>query len=281
MSGSTGTGPAGHGDLVGDQCAIAHRRADRRRLGNALPGLGTGRRWSAWSSPTRCERTGAVREFTDEPVDDDVLARVLDTARFAPSGGNAQSWRVVVVQGRRASRPAPRPVPARLVRLPGDDAVRPAAWSPVNDRAAEQSALTAVPDRGRRVAAEAGLRRAPRPAPVLLALFAESGGAGRRRPRLRPVLARRRGVGLPVRVEHPAGGTRGGPRRRHHHDGDPRGGRREGAAGRCRPQLALAGGHRAGSSRCTSRAGCAAAQWRPSPPSTASTAHRSAPDQPN
>ena len=42
--------------------------------------------------------TGAVREFTDEPVPDDVLARVLDTARFAPSGGNRQGWRLVVVQ---------------------------------------------------------------------------------------------------------------------------------------------------------------------------------------
>jgi nitroreductase len=42
--------------------------------------------------------TGAVREFTDEPVGDDVLQRVLDTARFAPSGGNRQGWRVVVVK---------------------------------------------------------------------------------------------------------------------------------------------------------------------------------------
>jgi nitroreductase len=42
--------------------------------------------------------TGAVREFTDRAVDDAVLARVLETARFAPSGGNAQAWRVVVVK---------------------------------------------------------------------------------------------------------------------------------------------------------------------------------------
>src|SRR5580704_7624449 len=42
--------------------------------------------------------TGAVREFTDQAVDDVVLARVLDTARFAPSGSNAQAWRVVVVK---------------------------------------------------------------------------------------------------------------------------------------------------------------------------------------
>ncbi|MCW3067326.1 MAG: Nitroreductase [Solirubrobacterales bacterium] len=39
-----------------------------------------------------------TRRFTDEPVDPAVLARVLDNARFAPSGGNRQGWRVVVVR---------------------------------------------------------------------------------------------------------------------------------------------------------------------------------------
>lgn len=42
--------------------------------------------------------TGAVRQFTDEPVDDDTIAAILDTARFAPSGGNRQPWRVAVVR---------------------------------------------------------------------------------------------------------------------------------------------------------------------------------------
>ncbi|MGH8884152.1 MAG: nitroreductase family protein [Egibacteraceae bacterium] len=42
--------------------------------------------------------TPATRAFTDEPVDDEVLYRILDHARFAPSGGNRQGWRVVVVK---------------------------------------------------------------------------------------------------------------------------------------------------------------------------------------
>jgi nitroreductase len=42
--------------------------------------------------------TGAARAFTDAPVDDAILYRVLERARFAPSGGNRQPWRVVVVQ---------------------------------------------------------------------------------------------------------------------------------------------------------------------------------------
>jgi nitroreductase len=42
--------------------------------------------------------SGAVRDFTDEPVDDATLASILDDARFAPSGGNRQGWRVVVLR---------------------------------------------------------------------------------------------------------------------------------------------------------------------------------------
>jgi nitroreductase len=41
---------------------------------------------------------GAAREFTPEPVDDAVLHRILDHARFAPSGGNRQGWDVIVVR---------------------------------------------------------------------------------------------------------------------------------------------------------------------------------------
>jgi nitroreductase len=40
----------------------------------------------------------AVREFTDEPVSDATVAAILDDARFAPSGGNRQPWRVAVVK---------------------------------------------------------------------------------------------------------------------------------------------------------------------------------------
>ena len=42
--------------------------------------------------------TGAVRAFTDDPVDDETIVRLLDNARFAPSGGNSQPWRVAVVK---------------------------------------------------------------------------------------------------------------------------------------------------------------------------------------
>lgn len=42
--------------------------------------------------------TAAVRDFTDDPLPDDVLHTILDNARFAPSGGNRQGTQVVVVR---------------------------------------------------------------------------------------------------------------------------------------------------------------------------------------
>jgi len=42
--------------------------------------------------------TFAARAFTDATVSDDTVEQLLDMARFAPSGGNRQGWRVIVVR---------------------------------------------------------------------------------------------------------------------------------------------------------------------------------------
>jgi nitroreductase len=42
--------------------------------------------------------TASIREFSARSIDDVVLFAVLDDARFAPSGGNRQAWRVIVVK---------------------------------------------------------------------------------------------------------------------------------------------------------------------------------------
>ena len=42
--------------------------------------------------------TFACRKFTNDPVSDEQLHRILDAARFAPSGGNRQGGHVVVVR---------------------------------------------------------------------------------------------------------------------------------------------------------------------------------------
>jgi len=45
--------------------------------------------------------TPAVREFTNDPLPDEALARILDNARFAPNGGNRQGVHVIVVRDQR------------------------------------------------------------------------------------------------------------------------------------------------------------------------------------
>jgi len=44
--------------------------------------------------------TFAARNYTDDPVPDEVLYRILDHARFAPSGGNRQGGHVIIVRDR-------------------------------------------------------------------------------------------------------------------------------------------------------------------------------------
>ncbi|HYB23050.1 MAG TPA: nitroreductase family protein [Solirubrobacteraceae bacterium] len=59
----------------------------------------------------RCAPT--TRRFKPDPVPPEALARALDAARFAPSGGNRQGWRVVVV------RDSERRAALRDLYLPG------------------------------------------------------------------------------------------------------------------------------------------------------------------
>jgi len=46
----------------------------------------------------------AVRLFSDRPVDDALVERALRAARFAPSGGNRQPWRFIVVREAETKR---------------------------------------------------------------------------------------------------------------------------------------------------------------------------------
>lgn len=41
---------------------------------------------------------GSTRRHRPDPVPDEIIHRVIDNARFAPSGGNRQPWRVIVVK---------------------------------------------------------------------------------------------------------------------------------------------------------------------------------------
>lgn len=92
--------------------------------------------------------TGAVRAFTDEPLPDAVLHRILDNARFAPSGGNRQGARVIVVRERATrealvalTEPAARRYTAQ--RIAGESPWNTVVPSRVSD---EDVAATEVPD---------------------------------------------------------------------------------------------------------------------------------------
>jgi nitroreductase len=91
--------------------------------------------------------TGAARDFHPDPISDDVLRRLLDTARFAPNGGNRQAWRVVVVKD-PATRTRLRDLYAtgwRQYLAMGAAGLTP--WAPVTDRDAEARAVAGpLPD---------------------------------------------------------------------------------------------------------------------------------------
>ena len=128
--------------------------------------------------------TGAARQFHPDPVPDHVLARLLDTARFAPSGGNRQGWRVIVVKD-----PVTR-IALRDLYLSGwyeylamvTAGLVP--WAPVTDREAEGAADQRRGVRRRR-RGSTGLRRDARDG--------ARPPAGARR----PVRTRRRSTRLP------------------------------------------------------------------------------------
>lgn len=90
--------------------------------------------------------TGAIRDFRPESVADEVVHRILDNARFAPSGGNRQGWRVVVVKD-RGTRQALRDLylPTWYEYL-AQRAVGLTPWAPVTDREAEARAISAAGD---------------------------------------------------------------------------------------------------------------------------------------
>lgn len=124
---------------------------------------------------TTLRSTGAVREFRDEPVSDEALARVLDTARFAPNGGNRQGWRVIVVKDAEAR------AALRDLYLSGwyDYLALAAAgltpWSPLSDRKEEAAALAHAGEFGEAGAAAPGFAETLDTAPALLLVLADLG----------------------------------------------------------------------------------------------------------
>ena len=92
--------------------------------------------------------TFAAREFTKDPLPDEVLWRIFDNARFAPSGGNRQGAHIIVVRDADVRRrlgelsaPATRRYIAQLAA--GEN-----PWNPMHPAGVPQDAIdsTEVPE---------------------------------------------------------------------------------------------------------------------------------------
>jgi nitroreductase len=123
--------------------------------------------------PALCT-TGAVREFLDRPVPDAVVHRILDAARFAPSGGNRQGWKVVLVRDpevRAALRDLYLAGWYEYLALARAGLV---PWSPASDPGAERRALAEAPALAAQAAAgPGGFAEHLEAVPVLLLLLAD------------------------------------------------------------------------------------------------------------
>jgi len=91
--------------------------------------------------------TAAVRRFTDEPVSDEQLYRVLDLARFAPSGGNRQGAHVTVVRDRGTREELYRLTEPGARRYTAQVAAGENPWNTVNPSSVSEAdvAATAIP----------------------------------------------------------------------------------------------------------------------------------------
>ena len=90
--------------------------------------------------------TFAAREFTDAPVSDETLTRILDNARFAPSGGNRQGWHVIAVRD-RATREAMLPlITPTFRRYLAQTQAGEAPWNTVVPSAVTEADVDAIPE---------------------------------------------------------------------------------------------------------------------------------------
>jgi len=110
--------------------------------------------------------TFAAREFVDEPVPDAVLRRILDNARFAPSGGNRQGWKVIAVRDpdtRRALVPLIEPTMQRYVAqvMAGES-----PWNTINPTRLSEAEIAATEP-------PTALLRQVTEAPVVLLVFVD------------------------------------------------------------------------------------------------------------
>ncbi len=77
----------------------------------------------------------AVRRLRPDPIPDEVLQRVLEAATWAPTGGNVQPWRIVVVKDRALKVPLGKLYNERWIAYTKQRAIPASAPADVRARA--------------------------------------------------------------------------------------------------------------------------------------------------
>ena len=115
----------------------------------------------------------ATREFTDEPIDELTLRSILDDARFAPSGGNRQGWRVVVLDDAVLRAKVKEIYLEGWYEYLGQVAAGLTPFSPVNDREVENAARRTAGDMAELGRHNPGFAENLDQVPVLLLVLAD------------------------------------------------------------------------------------------------------------
>ncbi|MBL8550206.1 MAG: nitroreductase [Hyphomonadaceae bacterium] len=80
----------------------------------------------------------SVRAFKPDPVPEALVREILDVARYAPSGGNLQPWKIIAVSGAAREAVSAAVKQALLANPAGDEAGRPVypphLWEPYRSR---------------------------------------------------------------------------------------------------------------------------------------------------
>jgi nitroreductase len=128
-------------------------------------------------SPTLLEAirtTRSLRRFRPDPIPDEVLRELLEAATSAPSGGNSQSWRFVIIRD-----PEMRRRVGALYKEGWDEYAPPSRLAGITDPR-ERRRVESAYHLGAHMGDEAPvlvLFCAPRPASVASAFAARTGGA--------------------------------------------------------------------------------------------------------
>ena len=92
--------------------------------------------------------TFAAREFTDDSLPDDVLWRIFNNARFAPSGGNRQGAHITVVRDADTRRRIAELGTAAARRYFAQLMAGESPWNPIHSSGVPQEAIdsTEIPE---------------------------------------------------------------------------------------------------------------------------------------